>query len=165
MLSKSNSDILLRSLLPDDILIITDWPSYPRRFKELDYALRKRGWLSEYFNKTDTKCYAAEHSGELIGFAILSKTSEEEAEFRIALKPGKTGSGFGKIITLMVLNDGFINMKINRIHLIVRKNNPMAICLYKSIGFTERGECIKEIDGKQADFLVMDIYISKYFHK
>ena len=165
MLSKSNSDILLRSLLPDDILIITDWPSYPRRFKELDYALRKRGWLSEYFNKTDTKCYAAEHSGEPIGFAILSKTSEEEAEFRIALKPGKTGSGFGKIITLMVLNDSFINMKINRIHLIVRKNNPMAICLYKSIGFTERGECIKEIDGKQADFLVMDIYISEYFHK
>ena len=44
---KSSSDILIRNLLPDDISIITDWPSYQACFKELDYALRKRGWLSE----------------------------------------------------------------------------------------------------------------------
>ena len=161
----SDSGVLLRNLLPDDILAITGWPSYPPRFEELDYALRKKGWLSEYFSKPDTKCYAAEHSGGLIGFAILSKTSEKEAEFRIALRPDKTGKGFGKIIILTVLEDGFLNMRIDRVHLIVRKNNPGAISLYKSIGFTERGECIKEIDGKQADFLVMDIYISKYFQK
>jgi RimJ/RimL family protein N-acetyltransferase len=144
---------------------MSDWPSYQPCFNELDYALRKRGWLSEYFGKPDTKCYAAEHSGELIGFAILSKTSETEDEFRIALKQDKTGSGYGRIITLMVLNDGFINRKINRIYLIVRKNNPMAIRLYKSIGFAERGKCIKEINGKPVDFLVMDIYYKQYFQK
>ncbi len=154
----SDADVLLRNLLPDDISTIINWPSYPPCFEELDYALRKRGLLSEYFGKPDTKCYAAEYSGELIGFAILSKTSEAEAEFRIALKPDKTGSGYGKIITLMVLNDGFINMKINRIHLIVRENNPMAIRLYKSIGLAESGKCIKEINGKHAAFLIMDIY-------
>ena len=162
---KSSSDILIRNLLPDDISIITDWPSYQACFKELDYALRKRGWLSEYFGKPDTKCYAAEHSGELIGFAILFKTSKTEAEFRIALKPDKTGSGYGKIITSMVLNDGFINMKINRIHLIVRENNPMAIRLYKNIGFSERGKCIKEINGKHTAFLIMDIYYKQYCQK
>jgi RimJ/RimL family protein N-acetyltransferase len=151
--------------LPDDIPVITDWPSYQPCFKELDYALRKRGWLSEYFGKPDTKCYAAEHSGELIGFAILSKTSETEAEFRIALKPDKTGSGYGKIITSTVLNDGFINMKINRIHLIVRENNPIAIRLYKNIGFAESGKCVKEINGKAVDFLVMDIYYKQHFQK
>ena len=165
MPSKSNPVILLRNLLSDDISIISDWPSYQPCFKELDYALRKRGWLSEYFGKPDTKCYAAEHSGELIGFAILSKTSETEAEFRIALKPDKTGSGYGRIITLMVFNDGFINMKINRIHLIVRKNNLMAIRLYKSIGFAERGKCIKEINGKHTAFLIMDIYYKQYCQK
>ena len=162
---KSNPDIILRKLLSDDILAISDWPSYQSCFNELDYALRKRGWLSEYFGKSNTKCYAAEHSGELIGFAILSKTSETEDEFRIALKQDKTGSGYGRIITLMVLNDGFINRKINRIYLIVRKNNPMAIRLYKSIGFAERGKCIKEINGKPVDFLVMDIYYKQYFQK
>ncbi len=165
MPSKSNPDIILRTLLSDDILVISDWPSYQSCFNELDYALRKRGWLSEYFGKPCTKCYAAEHSGELIGFAILSKTSETEAEFRIALKPDKTGSGYGRIITLMVLNDGFINMKINRIHLIARENNPTAIRLYKSIGFVERGKCIKEINGKPVDFLVMDIYYKQYSQK
>ena len=155
---KSNSDIMRIKLLHDDILVMSDWPSYQPCFNELDYALRKRGWLSEYFGKPDTKCYAAEHSGELIGFAILSKTSETEDEFRIALKQDKTGSGYGRIITLMVLNDGFINMKINRIYLIARENNPTAIRLYKSIGFAERCKCIKEINGKPVDFLVMYIY-------
>ncbi|MHB8232217.1 MAG: GNAT family N-acetyltransferase [bacterium] len=161
----SKKNIFLRDLLPDDISAVADWPSYPPCFGELDYALRDRGWLPEYFNKPDTKCYAAEYSDELIGFAILSKTSETEAEFRIALKPDKTGKGFGKIITTMVLEDGFLNMNINRIHLIVRKNNPRAIRLYKNTGFAERGECIKEIEGKEAAFLVMDIYYKQYFQK
>ncbi len=161
----SNSGVLLRNLLPDDILAITGWPSYPPCFEELDYALRKKGWLSEYFSKPDTKCYAAEHSGGLIGFVILSKTSETEAEFRIALRPDKTGEGFGKIIILTVLEDGFLNMRIDRIYLIVRKNNPGAISLYKSVGFIERGECIKEVNGKQTAFLVMDIYDKQCFQK
>lgn len=161
----SNPDVLLRNLLPDDISTIINWPSYPPCFEELDYALRKRGWLSEYFDKPDTKCYAVEHSGELTGFAILSKTSKTEAEFRIALRPDKTGKGLGKIITLIVLKDGFMNMNIDRIHLIVRKNNPRAIRLYESIGFTERGECTKEIVGRQTAFLIMDIYDKQYFQK
>ncbi|MHB1696852.1 MAG: GNAT family N-acetyltransferase [bacterium] len=161
----SNPDVLLRNLLPDDISTIINWPSYPPDFEELDYALRNRGWLPEYFNKPDTKCYAVEHLGELIGFTILSKTSKTEAEFRIALRPDKTGNGFGKTITAIVLKDGFMNMKIDRIHLIVRKNNPRAIRLYKSTGFAERGECIKEIEGREAAFLVMDIYYKQYFQK
>ena len=41
----------------------------------------------------------------------------------------------------------------------------MAIRLYKSIGFAERGKCIKEINGKPVDFLVMDIYYKQYFQK
>ncbi len=165
MPSKSNSDIPIRNLLYDDILVISDWPSYQACFKELDYALRKRGWLSEYFGKPDTKCYAAEYSGEIIGFAILSKTSETEAKFRIALKPDKTGSGYGKIITSTVLNNGFTIMKIKKIHLIVRENNSMAIRLYKNIGFAESGKCVKEINGKAVDFLVMDIYYKQYLQK
>ncbi len=162
MLNNSLPEIALRDIVQADISAVIEWQHYPQCFEELDYALRQNGWLFEYYLKPCTKCYAAEYSGELVGFAILNKTSQEEAEFRIALKPGKTGMGLGKTITLKVMEDGFGNMDVSRIHLIVRKNNQKAFRLYKKLGFGEKGECIKEMHGKQVDFFIMDIYKERY---
>jgi len=149
--------IQLRNLVPDDMGAIRCWPPYSPEFEDLDYALRGNGWLTEYENKPDTWCFAVEQSGELIAFTILSKTGEAEAEFRIALRADRTGQGLGSTITSMTLAKGFTEIGLSRIHLIVRKNNPMAIRLYTRFGFAERGECFKSINGKQVHFLIMDL--------
>lgn len=149
--------VTLRRLTAGDAAVISRWPVYPPGFEELDYALRENGWLAEYRCRHDTQCFVAEDSGDAVGFTILSKTGEGEAEFRIALRGDKLGQGLGKTITSLTLAQGYAEMELVRIHLIVRKNNPRAIRLYQRLGFTERSECCKNINGKQIHFLVMDL--------
>jgi len=149
--------IKFRDLDLDDVSSIKNWPPYPPEFVDLDYALRKDGWLDEYLTKPGARCFAIEHAGELVAFTILSVTEEAKAEFRIALRADKTGQGLGGAITAMTLAKGFDEIGLARIHLIVRKNNPRAIRLYTRLGFTERGECLKNINEKQTHFLIMEI--------
>lgn len=147
----------LRSLSGSDVNQIGQWPPYPGDMEQMDYALREKGWLYEFLQKPGTSCYAVEEDGDLIGFTILAKTGEKDAEFRIALRADKTGLGLGASITRMTLRKGFEDLGLHRIHLIVRKNNMRGIKLYQRLGFVDRGECRKEIQGTPVDFRLMDI--------
>lgn len=149
--------IKLRPLVFADIGTIRGWPPYPMGFECMDYALRSKGWLAGYMTKPDTWCFAAEEASELVAFTILSKTGPLEAEFRIALRADQIGQGFGRAIATQTLAKGFSEIGLFRIHFIVRKINPGAIRLYERLGFVGRGECSKNIDGKETLFLVMDI--------
>jgi len=148
--------IELRIMEAAEVAVIQNWPPYPAEFEELDYALRSNGWLDEHRNKPYTWLYVAEQDREVIAFTLLSKTSATEAEFRIAMRADKIGQGLGSSLTSMTLKKGFAEIKLARIHLIVRKNNPRAIRLYKSLGFTECGECVLLVNGKQVNFLEME---------
>ena len=154
--------IRFRDLTPGDMAVINAWPPYPPVFGELDYALRSDGWLAEYLGKPDTWCFGVEELGELIAFTILSKTAEDDAEFRIAVRADKTDQGLGAPITTMTLAKGFDEIGLRRIHLIVRKNHPRAIRLYARLGFKGKGECLKSVDGKQVHFLVMELLKASY---
>ena len=148
---------LLRPLVREDVATIESWPDYPAEFNELNYALRKDGWLAEFGHRPDTWLYAAEETGNLVAFTILATTAPGEAEFRIALRADKIGQGLGRIITIDTLAKGFDECGLLRIHLIVRKNNLRAIELYHRLGFTHQGECRKIIDNRPTDFLLMDL--------
>ena len=150
--------IQLRDITDNDRVEIEHWPSYPADFQDLDYALREGGWLDEYRERPETWCFAAEEAGELIGFTILSKTGTDDAEFRIALRPDKTGGGLGTFVTGMTLEAGFTDIGLARIHLIVRKNNPRALRVYNGLGFKETGECVKIINGMNVDIIMMDLH-------
>ena len=152
----------LRSLSGSDVNQIGQWPPYPGDMEQMDYALREKGWLQEFLIKPDASCYAVEDDGDLIGFTILAKTGEKDAEFRIALRSDKTGLGLGKSITCLTLQKGFEDLGLSRIHLIVRKNNVRGIKLYQRLGFVDRGECLKEIQGTTVDFRLMDICREEY---
>jgi diamine N-acetyltransferase len=149
--------ITLRPLAANDVAAIQGWPSYPAEFEELDYALRSNGWLAEHMNQPGSRIYLAEQDGESIAFTILSRTGAAEAEFRIALRADRIGQGLGEVISSMTLAKGFAEMQLASIHLIVRKDNLRAIRLYLRLGFTEHGECLKTVNGKQASFLSMGI--------
>lgn len=141
-----------------DIATIKQWPPYPPEFDELDYALREGGWLDEFRGKPGTTYYAAKEGSDLVGFTLLSRTSEKEAEFRIALRADKLGHGLGGTITTLTLQKGFEELGLERIHLIVRKSNPRAKKLYERLGFTLAGDCVKEIHGKMVEFYSMDFF-------
>ncbi len=50
-------------------------------------------------------------------------------------------------------------MTLEKIHLIVRKNNHRALKLYRSLGFSKIGESVHAIQGKRIEFI--DILITK----
>lgn len=155
--------MILKEMAPEDAAIIQSWPTYPDEFKDLDYALRENGWISEYLGKKGTKVYVALDSGVLIGFTILSRDDAEgksgSAEFRIALNPSTLGRGAGKMLAKMTIEKGFeeLGLGLQKIYLIVRKNNPRAKRLYEHCGFHETGECCKVVNGIDADFFKMEL--------
>lgn len=149
--------IRLRELRDCDAAQIRQWPPYSADMEQLDYALRENGWLEECRLQPDTARYAVEDDGELIGFTLLAMTGKAEAEFRIALRADKTGLGLGKRITRLTLQEGFERQGLARIHLIVRKNNVRGIRLYLRLGFADRGECRKAIQGDLVEFRAMEI--------
>ena len=156
-MSKGKRMVHLRPIGTVDIAEIKKWPAYGNGFEPMDYALRDHGWLDEYGQKPHAWIYAAELREQLIGFCLLDRTSETEAEFRIALHPHKTGIGLGKQVTLATLKIGFQQHHLDRIYLIVRKNNPPAAKLYENLGFSIRGQSIHAIQGKLIEFIDMDM--------
>jgi len=154
--------IELRSIRPEDVGEIKNWPSYSDGFEQMDYALREHGWLDEFRRHPHTWIYIAEFNRQVIGFSLLSITAVGEAEFRIVIHPHQTGKGLGKQVTLVTLKMGFRQLNLDRIHLIVRKNNHPAAKLYKSLGFSITGESIHLIQGKRIEFTGMAMTKEKF---
>ena len=150
--------VRLRRIHISDVTTIETWPAYPPEFADLDYALRKTGWITEFSTQPDTRIYVVEHLNELIALTILSSTAHGEAEFRIALRADKLGHGLGRIITDQTLAIGFDEFRLKRIHLIVRKNNQRARALYQGLNFLHCGENQILVNGKQTDFLAMELF-------
>jgi diamine N-acetyltransferase len=147
----------LRPISAEDIAEIKKWPPYGGGFEQMDYALRDNGWLDEFRDRSKTWIYAVELNNRVIGFSLLSITAGEDAEFRIAIHSGWTGKGLGREVTLATLKNGFGQLNVAKIHLIVRKNNPRASKLYKNIGFAATGESVHTIQGTRIEFIDMNI--------
>lgn len=148
---------MLRPLRSADAARIARWPIYPDEFAELDYAVREDGWLKEFQDKPGAHCFVAEESSEPIALTILARTGVAQAEFRIALRADKIGSGLGTMVAAETLARGFSALRLSRIHLLVRMNKPRAIRLYERLGFRRRGECCRIFNGRPAQFLIMDL--------
>ncbi len=162
-LFKPDDRIQLRAFAAQDEITIKNWPAYPAEFADIDYALRQDGWLAEFRDQAEARIYVAEQSGELIAFSILALTAQGQAEFRIALRADKAGQGLGRIITTKTLTIGFEEIGLQRIHLIVRKNNLRAIELYQRLNFSICGECQLIVNNKPTDFLKMELLRKDYF--
>ena len=154
--------ISLRPITEDDFAEIETWPPYEHEFEQMDYALRQGGWLDEYKNRSETWIYIAESDKQRVGFTLLSVTARGEAEFRIAVHPHWTGMGFGRQIAHAILEIGFLKLRMDRICLIVRKNNYPAMELYESLGFRKTGESIHAIQGQPIEFFDMDVTMETF---
>jgi diamine N-acetyltransferase len=146
-----------RNIRIGDIPAVKAWPPYPPEFAGLDYSLRDGGWLDEYYPRPDTEIIVAEKDGAMAGFAILAREPPSGAELRIALHPEQLGQGLGKALARRMLQRGFTRPEIITIRLIVRKNNPRAQRLYRSLHFQHTGECIEKIQGEDVAFDRMEL--------
>lgn len=147
----------IRPFNSSDVVMIKSWPPYGGDMEQMDYALREAGWLDEFRLRPGVFFYVVEHDAEPVGFTMLARTGVTDAEFRIALRADRTGQGLGEDSVILTLRLGFQEHLLSRIHLIVRKNNGRAIRLYRHVGFSEQGECQKEIRGVAVDFWLMGI--------
>ncbi len=154
--------IELRPITAGDVDEIKRWPAYSNGFEQMDYALRDKGWLDEFRDRPQTSVYAVTTEGRMVGFCLLGVTGEDDAEFRIALHRDQTGKGTGRKATLATLERGFRELGLDRVHLIVRKNNPRALRLYESVGFLRTGESIHRIQGKEIEFINMAMTRDQY---
>ena len=143
-------------LTPTDVANIHRWPAYSDEFRALDYALRENGWLTQFPDGPLNHRYGAWVNSELVGFSILTQTSPGEAEFYIALHPGRTGQGLGKILTRLTLAKGFLELGFQRIHLKVRTWHTRGIRVYEQCGFQAVGEKELLINGEKDRFLLME---------
>lgn len=148
--------IHVRPLTPADREKIAAWPPYGGDMAQMDYALRAAGWLDELHERSVS--LAVDLAGELIGFTMLVPTADSDYEVRIALRGDMTGRGLGGEVMGLTLERGFADPACRRIHLIVRRNNQRGISLYRRLGFVERGELRKKVNGSEVDFLVMDLH-------
>ncbi len=149
--------IKLRPVTTEDITEIKKWPAYANDFKQMDYALRENGWLDEFSNRPDTWIYIAEINKQIVGFSLINITADGDAEFRIAIHPHRIRTGLGRKIALSTLKNGFGELDLDIIRLIVRKTNHPARRLYESLGFAMIGESVHLIQGKQIEFIDMEI--------
>jgi diamine N-acetyltransferase len=158
--------MILREMTKQDVAVIQSWPVYPEEFKDLDYALREAGWISEYLGKKGTNIYVAEQRGVLIGFTILSSDDADgkssRAEFRIALHPDILGHGIGEKLVRMTIGKGFEELGFQSIYLIVRRSNPRARKLYQHCGFKDTGEQRKDVNGIMVDLHEMELERENY---
>ncbi len=148
--------LLLRPLTLPDKQAIEQWPAYPDELSEMNYALRKNGWLDEFHDHPGNSVYAVMLDETLVAFTLLAGTGMQEAEFRIAVYPHYLGKGLGKQATLSTLHKGFQEHGLRRIHLIVRKTKPKAMSLYEKTGFRQYGECTRMVNGQSVAFYEME---------
>ena len=142
----------IEALNERDKASISLW-NYQEVHSGFNYALREGGWIGSYCHSGDSLCFVARNEEAIIGlfFFITSKSNE----FRILINPDFLNKGYGKALTKKALEIGFEQLKLKQISLIVRKNHPIAISLYKKMGFIITGETVEIIEGQEMEFLIM----------
>jgi len=126
---------------------------YSAPYNQFNYALKKEGWIDTYCCDNNTFCYTCESEGETVGFFLF--ILERENEFRVLVNPAYLGCGYGKEIVQLAIRTGFEELGLKRLSLLVRKNHPVAIALYKKMGFVTVGETVETIDGEEVFFYQM----------
>jgi RimJ/RimL family protein N-acetyltransferase len=133
------------------------WPPYLGEFKPLDYALRPGGWLDTLPESSTTRRFIVKANRQLVGFSILTDITSEAAEIYLAVRPGLTGHGIGRMLMELTLAKGFRDMGLSRAYLKVRIWHKHAIDLYEKVGFVTTGHKREEVAGEMVDFQIMEL--------
>ncbi len=95
-------------------------------------------FLSELRENKVARYLVIQTAGEIVGFAGVHIILDEGHITNIAVAPAYRGLGYGRLITLALLQYAS-NLGVSYLTLEVRKSNDKAKSLYASLGFTQVG--------------------------
>lgn len=129
-------------------------------------------WSEESFHnllkKTNILALLARQEGEITGFIILQKASDEAEIIMLAVQQKYQGKGIGDLLCQNAISD-LKQANIQNIFLEVDENNEAALALYKKLGFTIVGNRKAYYDignnKKAQDAYIMRKIINSQFHK
>lgn len=138
----------IRKLEINDKEVVKGW-RYRDEFEQFNYAFKDKGWIDSYFSE----CYICKKEEDILGLFFL--IAQKNNEFRVLINPEFLNKGYGKKILNEAIDMAFNKLKLDEISLIVRKNHPIAINLYKSVDFKVVGETKEIIDSIEVEFFKM----------
>ena len=148
------------------IRIVDAWPLYRGEYAEMNYALRSgHGWLDGFAIKPGCITYAVYAAGTLVGFTLLIGNQKNDAEFYVAVHPLHLRQKLGARLTQATLEVAFREMGLKRVHLKVRTDVQHRIQLYETQGFRHCGRKTELVDGRNVEFLQMEIFSSEFQKK
>lgn len=97
-----------------------------------------------------------------LGYLELNPMPGEQSHLWLGhcvLAPSARGTGLGKLMVRMLLDEAFINRKAWRVSLVVFPDNESAVACYRAAGFAHAGEQVKHFatTGRQHRMLQMTI--------
>lgn len=157
----------LREISPSDTEDILRWRNSDevRRFfinRELFTEESHRAWLQQYVatGKAVQFIMVDQGSQQSFGSVYLRDIdhTHKKAEFGIFIGEQKyRGEGYGAAATRLILDYGFLQLKLNKIFLRVLADNTRAIKSYEKVGFQIEG-CFRQeylLDGRYEDLIFM----------
>ena len=141
-----------RALLPKDKEVLSLW-RYQGQYSDFNYALEEGGWLDLYCKDDCHHCFVVESQEELLGIFLF--IPDKENEFRLLINPEYLNKGYGKALTSQALSLAFTELSFSKVSLIVRKNHPIALNIYKNLGFSITGETSEITNGEKIEFFKM----------
>ena len=140
-----NYSIYLRPLHLVDAKTSYCWRNNPEIWKFTQFKPNKliteeveTDWLKSILQNKNEHRFAIclKETGQYLGNVQLVDVRSKKATFHIFI--GETsfwGKGIGNKATMLLLEHGFINLKLDFITLLVHKENSFALSVYKRMGF------------------------------
>jgi len=115
-------------------------------------------WITNALHDPLTRPFAVLLNGFHVGNVILDKIDNYLATARLSVyigEPSARRSGVGLAGIYLALSEGFHNMSLHKIWLIVNTDNFPAIKTYRKLGFVREGTLRDErwLDGKRSDVM------------
>jgi RimJ/RimL family protein N-acetyltransferase len=133
-------------------------------------GLRERDWVFKAIKNDKNDIRLAICLSDLdkhIGNISLTSINwiNRSAEYSIFIgEKEEWGKGYASDASRLILDYGFKELNLHRIHLTVKINNLRAIKLYENLGFIEEGVLRESVykNGKYTDMMCMAILKSEY---
>lgn len=140
--------VTIRPLIEDDAYTSVKWRNDSDVFKYTGNTYKHEIKIEnelEWIRKVTTipndfRC-AILADGVYVGNIYLTDIDGTSAHYHIFIGNKEYwGKGVAKQASLLILNYAFNNLKLDSVHLRVRKENVSAFMLYKKLGFVEENE-------------------------
>ena len=143
----SKTKVTFRPHAKNDIILRVKWLNNfeisENVFGKQNYSTNieeQRNWFSKYGKDKSKKFFTIMVDNKPIGLVGLSNITKNSADLFVMIGEKKYKSlGIGKKATQFIIDYAFDDLNLSKLNLEVIKNNLVAINLYKTLGFIEKG--------------------------